>query len=133
VKAWNSTFNAPTKAMQRKSALKAGTKRLRARAAKMTPIRKSAKDKDCTLRFAGICQNRTETTVWCHSNSSVDGKGMALKARDEEGCYGCFECHSFLDGGWVHRVGWTREMVDAVFDRARTESQAILRQEGLIA
>lgn len=99
---------------------------------KSTPIRASARNEDCTLRFHGICQNRTDTTVWCHSNSSQDGKGMALKARDEEGCYGCFECHSFLDGGWVYRAGWTREMVDQVFDRARWESRAILARKGLL-
>jgi hypothetical protein len=57
---------------------------------------------------------------------------MGLKARDEEGCYGCFECHSFLDGGWVYRAGWTREMVDEVFNAAREESQVILRHEGLL-
>jgi hypothetical protein len=115
-----------------KAALKQGTKRLRARPPAMTPIRKSARNEDCTLRFHMICRNRTETTVWCHSNSAEDGKGTGLKARDEEGCYGCYECHCFLDGGWVQYPGWTREMVDAEFDRARHESRVKLERKGLL-
>ena len=63
---------------------------------KMTPIRKSARGKECTLRFPDICNRNPETTAWCHSNRLADGKGMGLKARDEEGCYGCSDCHALL-------------------------------------
>jgi len=159
MKAWNSTLKASTKPMKR-SAMNRGTSKLKrspmatgktgilrvasvdhSRKTKtklktsrpnMTPIRKSARNEDCTLRFPLICRNRTETTVWCHSNSYADGKGTGKKARDEEGCYGCFECHGFYDGGWVQYAGWTREMVDREFDRARKESREKLVNKGLL-
>jgi hypothetical protein len=67
--------------------------RMKTRSPKMTAIRKSAKGKDCTFRIVGVCNWNPETTVWCHSNESVDGKGAGLKARDEEGAYGsCVPC-----------------------------------------
>lgn len=99
---------------------------------KMTPIRKSAKDQNCTLRFKGICRNQTESTVWCHGNRSDLGKGIGLKARDECGCYGCSLCHAYLDGGWASDKSMTWDAVQLVFDRASAESQEILRNRGLI-
>lgn len=98
---------------------------------KMTPIRKSAKGEECTLRFPGICNGDTETTVWCHANSYDAGKGMGLKSRDEEGCYGCFACHAHLDGGYAN-TEMPRSTVDAFFDLARSVSQQILKQKGLM-
>jgi len=98
---------------------------------KMTPIRKSARGQACTLRFPGICNRNAETAAWCHSNRLADGKGMGIKARDEEGCYGCSDCHAWLDGGYAGHM--PREAVDARFDAARAESQAILRAKGLLA
>ena len=57
---------------------------------------------------------------------------MGLKARDEEGCYGCFACHAFLDGGYANATGWTREIVDHYFNVARERSQEILRRKKLL-
>jgi len=98
---------------------------------KMTPIRASARGQECTLRFPGICNRNPETTAWCHSNRLADGKGMGLKAPDEQGCYGCSDCHAWLDGGYAGHV--PREVVDARFDAARIESQEILKEKGLMA
>lgn len=98
---------------------------------KMTPIRASARGQECTLRFPGICNRNPETTVWCHSNRLADGKGLGLKAPDEQGCYGCSDCHAWLDGGYAGHVA--REVVDARFDAARAESQQILKEKGLMA
>lgn len=103
---------------------------LKAKKPKMTPIRKSARGEECTLRFPGICNGDTQTTVWCHSNRAEDGKGMGLKARDEEGCYGCSACHAWLDGGYAGHM--PRSTVDVFFDLARGFSQQILRQKGLM-
>lgn len=96
---------------------------------KMTPIRKSAKGEACTLRFP-CCNGDPATTVWCHSNRAEDGKGMGIKARDEEGCYGCATCHSWLDGGYAGKM--PRSLVDKYFDLARHESQTALRHKGLL-
>jgi hypothetical protein len=105
-------------------------KQMKSKGPKMTPIRASAQGQECTLRFPGICNRDPETTVWCHSNRLADGKGMSLKAPDEEGCYGCYDCHAWLDGGYAGRV--PREIVDARFDAARAESREILRTLGLL-
>lgn len=99
----------------------------------MTPIRKSARGQECTLRFPGICNRNPETTAWCHSNRLADGKGMGIKARDEEGCYGCSDCHAWLDGGYAASGRVPRAVVDARFDAARAESQKILKLKGLMA
>ncbi|MDQ1921657.1 nuclease domain-containing protein [Massilia pseudoviolaceinigra] len=96
---------------------------------KMTPIRKSANGEACTLRFPCCCGDPA-TTVWAHSNSHKDGKGMGIKARDEEGCYACLTCHSWLDGGYAGSM--PRAMVDRYFHLARHESQGILRAKGLM-
>ena len=96
---------------------------------KMTPIRKSAAGEACTLRLP-VCNGDPATTVWAHSNRSCDGKGMGIKARDEEGCYACHACHAFLDGGYASHM--PRSLVDHYFDLARTESQAILKRKGLM-
>lgn len=55
---------------------------------------------------------------------------MGIKARDEEGCYACAPCHSWLDGGYANHM--PRTLVDKYFDLARTESQAILKRKGLM-
>jgi len=107
-------------------------KQLKSNRPKTTPIRASARGQDCTLRFAGICNRNPETTVWCHSNRLADGKGMGLKAPDHEGCYGCSDCHAWLDGGYA-ASGTPRAVVDARFDAARAESQEKLRAQGLLA
>lgn len=108
-------------------------RRLRTRGPRMTPIRRSAEGEDCTLKFPGICRNNTETTVWCHSNKIVDGKGMGIKANDDAGCYGCGHCHAFLDGGWASFPDWTVDMVQQHFEVARALSRPILKHKGLIA
>lgn len=102
---------------------------MKSKGPRMTPIRKSARGEECTLRFA-CCNGDTETTVWCHSNRAEDGKGMGVKARDEEGCYGCSACHAWLDGGYALHM--PRATVDAFFDLARALSQKILRRKGLM-
>jgi hypothetical protein len=58
---------------------------------------------------------------------------MGLKAEDSCGCYGCFECHSYLDGGWASNPLVTRDYVDTVFDRAMRESREKLRRKGLLS
>lgn len=119
-KAWNLT-NGVT--VRRGTALKR-------RRPPASAIRASARGQSCTLGFP-CCNGDIATTVWCHSNRLADGKGMGLKAPDQEGCYGCAACHAFLDGGYAN-AGWERAVVELYFDRARSVSQARLRQQGLL-
>lgn len=59
----------------------------------------SAKGAPCALRFPGICQGGTETTVWAHLNGARYGKGAGVKAHDILGAPACFRCHAYLDVG----------------------------------
>lgn len=93
-------------------------------------IRDAARDQDCTLRLPG-CRQDTSTTVLCHSNRGADGKGMAQKADDDKGAFGCAQCHDLLDGR-ARLPHLTREMIGIEFDRAVKETQSILRNMGLL-
>ena len=84
----------------------------------MTPIRRAARGEECTLRFDGVCQRGTDTTVLCHSNRLADGKGMGIKAPDSCAAFGCYACHSVLDGHAPRPVWLTLADMDAAFDRA---------------
>lgn len=95
---------------------------------KMTPIRASARGQECTLRFPGICNYRTDTTVLCHEN----GAGMGMKGRDDGGAYGCCDCHRVLDGHAPRPAGFTREAMLARFVQANLLTRAILKQAKLI-
>ena len=108
-------------------------RRLRSRGPKMTPIRRSARGEDCTFNFPGICQHSTDTTVWCHSNSYADGKGMGIKANDAAGAYGCAACHAFYDGGWASVPHMSKEQAHQYFEIARAKSRLILKHKGLIS
>lgn len=133
-----STFKPRTSPMSRTSkpkaaaTTKAPAKRstLKTKGPKMTPIRKSAKGENCTMRIPNVCNGNRDTVVWAHSNRAEDGKGMGMKARDEEGCYACVACHSWLDGGYAGHM--PRSLVETYFDLARSESQAILKRKGLM-
>lgn len=103
---------------------------MKSKGPRMTPIRKAARGQDCTMRFP-VCNGDRDTVVWAHSNNYRDGKGAGKKARDEEGCFACFKCHSFYDGGYANS-GWTREAVEQFFDQARAESKPLLAAMGLI-
>ena len=70
-------------------------------------VRKAARGQSCTLRLPGVCRNRVDTVVWCHSPYPEDGKAAGHKGHDMLGCMGCFECHDVLDGrsqcNWISK------------------------------
>ncbi len=95
-------------------------------------IRDSARNEDCRLRLPGVCRNRTDTTVWAHSNLLEHGKGKGMKADDRYGCYACFECHAVLDGQVRMPDHLTRPIIVAEFMRAMDESRNALHSKGLL-
>lgn len=58
-----------------------------------------AAQRPCLLMVAAVCNHRQDTTVACHSNLSIHGKGGARKADDTYTVWGCFSCHYWLDHG----------------------------------
>lgn len=106
--------------------------RMKTKGPRMTPIRRAAKDQDCTLRIPGVCNYNPATTVLCHSNFLEHGKGLGLKAPDTEACFGCSACHDVLDGR-APRPSWLMLFkLEAAFIRARNLTHEILKQKGLI-
>ena len=83
----------------------------------------TAEGQECTMRVPGICNGRTDTTVWAHSNLERHGKGKALKSHDIFGCWACFSCHTWLDG--------TRDpRREEYFEKARDRTLYILFRGG---
>ena len=107
-------------------------KRMKSKGPKMTPIRKSARNQECTLNLHGVCNHDPETTVLCHSNFLADGKGMGLKAPDTAAVYGCSACHDVLDGRRPRPDGMSKLGLEGVFYTAMLRTHAILRGKGLL-
>ena len=98
----------------------------------LTPIRKSAKGEECTMQLEGVCSHDSETVVWAHSNRASDGKGMGLKANDENGAYACYSCHAVYDRQ-IKRPSWlTLEDVENAFTLAMKKSRVILERKNLL-
>jgi hypothetical protein len=131
MKAFNSTLNASTKPMKR-SPMKRGTKPMKTRGPKMTPIRKSAKGEECTVRLPWVCNYNPETTVLAHSNALADGKGMGLKAPDTQAAYCCSACHDVVDGRAPRPAALNYELMMACFTEGIAQTQRILKRKGLM-
>lgn len=112
----------------KRSPMTRSTKRMKQSRPASTKIRQSARDQECTLRFPGICNYRTDTTVLCHEN----GAGAGMKSLDEKGAYGCYECHMTLDGHKPRPAGFTRELMLTLFVEANAQTRRILTRKGLI-
>lgn len=92
----------------------------------MSKITKSARGEDCQVRVPGVCRNNTETTVFAHLN----GGGTGTKHLDIHGAYACYDCHSWLDGGYAKTA--TRDERDLLHLQAMVRTQIILYEKELI-
>jgi hypothetical protein len=55
----------------------------------------------CLLQVAQNCLGREgSTTVACHSNLLIHGKGRSIKADDHHSVWGCSRCHQWLDSSY---------------------------------
>lgn len=103
-------------------------KRLKSKGPRMTPIRASARDEECTIRLPGVCSYDPAKTVLCHEN----GAGGGMKSPDECGAYGCHDCHMVLDGHVPRPAGLTRDAVLACFAEGNRLTRLILKRKGLL-
>lgn len=106
--------------------------RMKSSRPKSSPIRKSAKGEECTIRLPMVCNYDTTTTVLCHSNKLADGKGMGLKAPDTRAAYGCSACHDVVDGRVPRPEGLTLELAEACFEGGIEQTNRILVRKGLM-
>lgn len=89
-------------------------------------IRASAKGEACQIRLEGVCSFDPATTVFCH----INGAGLALKAHDIHGFYGCHACHQVIDGQVNH--AFSRDYLLAAQLHAMVRTQSLLLSKGLI-
>ena len=59
-------------------------------------ITQSAKDEDCTLNIAGVCNYDPETVVACHLSDGSGGSNRLTGPLNI--CFGCSRCHDEIDG-----------------------------------
>lgn len=104
---------------------------LKSKGPRSTPIRRAARGQDCTLRLA-VCNFDPDTTVLCHSNFLIDGKGMGMKAPDMAAAFGCSACHDVLDGRRPRPDDLSLACLEAAFRAAVATTHEILRSMGLL-
>lgn len=115
----------------KRSSIKRSAKPMRKSRPKMTPIRRAARNQECTLRFP-FCNYDTSTTVLCHSNLIQDGKGVGLKAPDTQAAFGCSSCHDALDGRAPRPDGFSHELMIAQFKEGVAQTHRILKRLGVL-
>ena len=98
----------------------------------MSKITESARGRECQIRIPGVCNHDTTTVVWCHANGSAAGKGIGMKSPDLLGAYGCFNCHSVVDGAPATPEVYSRSEVRLMFWEGHARSLRILIEEGLV-
>lgn len=92
------------------------------------PIRSAARGASCTLKLPHVCDNTTETVVFCHLRM-FNLAGAGQKPDDLFGIDACSSCHHVLDNKSLwSRSGLTHETIL----RALIQSQKRRREAGLI-
>jgi hypothetical protein len=98
----------------------------------MSKITASARGESCTLNLPGVCNYDPDTVVWAHSNRGSDGKGLGLKAKDENGAYACYSCHCTYDRQKSRPRDLSLSEVEEAFTMGMVKSRQILKDKGLI-
>lgn len=87
---------------------------------------KSARGQECQVRVPGHCSGNTETTVLAH----INGFRVGHKALNIHGCFACFGCHNWLDGGWARETD--KKTRDLYHMEAVIRTQQIWARDGLL-
>ena len=90
----------------------------------VSKITQSARGENCTFLIRNVCQNRTDTTVFCHGPLNF---GRGIKSPDWWGAYGCYECHTAMDQRKLINVDWLETWLAAI---RRTQTRLI--EKGLL-
>lgn len=98
----------------------------------MSRITAAARDQPCTIQIPGACNGNPETTVFCHSNKSIHGKGVGKKSHDLFGAFGCTGCHDVYDRRRKPPDGMPYAEVEEYFQNGADRTKLILIGKGLI-
>ena len=96
--------------------------------AKQDKFTKSACNQLCQVRVPGVCNHNPETTVLAHINGFRAGGHKALNIH---GAYACFNCHSWLDGGYIQSDVDKKDR-DLIHLNAVIRTQIIMVEEGIL-
>jgi len=95
-------------------------------------IRDSAAGEECHVRLIGVCNGRTDTTVWSHWPGLDADRGMGLKSLDLAGAYACSACHDAVDGRTHTGPGHDRTAVVMAWRMGHLRSLVTLARQGLV-
>lgn len=101
MKAYNSTFKAPTKPMRRSAMKRSSRRKHKIDGHHDRKLLDACRGEPCYLQVPGLCARNPDdpTAVDCHGNWADTGKGLGLKAADRFSVPGCAPCHFWLDFG----------------------------------
>ena len=91
-------------------------------------LRQSARGRDCTFRWPGVCNHNPETTVLAHAKTG----GTSRKVPDTAAFFACSACHDLYDR---RDSRWREIGSEALFARglaALIETHEVWNREGLI-
>ena len=95
-------------------------------------ITQSARNESCTFR-GPTCNNNNETTVFCHVDKIIAGKGMGTKSDDIFGFYGCSSCHLYYSmKGPASNTAENQAYIDQFLLRAMIITQRRLFDKGFL-
>jgi hypothetical protein len=100
---WNTSPSAKT--IERRGEMKRRVKK--PTVAEGSKYLEACRGEPCYLHIPGVCCWDWETVVPAHSNQSIHGKGMGIKAAHRYTIPACFTCHAWLDRGSAPR--WAKE------------------------
>ena len=95
-------------------------------------IRDSANGEECHVRLVGICNGRTDTTVWSHWPGLDADRGMGIKALDLCGAYACAACHDAVDGRTHTTPGHDRTAILMGWMFGHMRSLVVLARKGIV-
>ena len=95
-------------------------------------IRDSANGEECHVRLIGICNGRTDTTVWSHWPGLDGDRGMGIKSVDVAGAYCCAACHDAIDGRTHAGPGHDRGAIVMGWMLGHLRSLVTLARKGLV-
>lgn len=95
--------------------------------AKQDKYTKSARGQECQVRVPGVCNYDSSTTVLAHLN----GAGVGRKKVNIHGAYSCFDCHAWLDGGYV-QTGHLRSTRDLYHLEGVIRTQELMIEMGIL-
>jgi Putative nuclease YbcO len=86
----------------------------------------AARGQSCTIESVR-CIGGTDTTVACHSNLQMHGRGHGHRSHDIFVAFGCQACHDWLDYGKA-----PREVKEAFFHRAMARTLVRMWRMGVL-